>query len=116
MTATVVVVGDTDFQHQVLESQDPVIVDFHADWCAACKRIDPLLKEVEEQLETHVKCVKVDIGVDKNDALPMQYAVSKLPTLLMFCKGQVVEEISNLTSPQTIARQIQRIMRTGSMT
>lgn len=84
-------VGDKEFGKEVLESQQPVLVDFWATWCAPCRAIAPTLEELAAQYKGKVKVVKLNI--DDNQDTPQQYGVRSIPTLLMFKGGKVVEQI-----------------------
>ncbi len=83
--------GDT-FQEQVLESTQPVIVDFTAVWCGPCKMLEPALKELADQWAGQVRILKVD--VDQNPELAMQYGDMGVPTLILFQGGKVLERLS----------------------
>ena len=84
-------VGDGDFKAKVLESTEPVLVDFWATWCAPCRAIAPALDELADQYKGKLKIVKVN--VDDNQDVPQQYGIRSLPTLLMFKGGRVVDQI-----------------------
>ena len=83
--------GDT-FQSEVLDSTQPVLVDFTAVWCGPCKMLDPIVKQLAEQWAGKVKVVKLD--VDHNPELAMQYQVMGVPTLMLFVGGQPSQRIS----------------------
>ena len=89
--ADVMNIGDADFQKQVLESDQPVLVDFWATWCAPCRAIAPAVEELAVQYKGKVKVAKVNI--DDNQDTPQQYGIRSIPTLLMFKGGKVVEQI-----------------------
>ncbi len=89
--ADVMNIGDSDFQKEVLESQQPVLVDFWATWCAPCRAIAPAVDELATQYKGKVKVAKVNI--DDNQDTPQQYGVRSIPTLLVFKGGKVVEQI-----------------------
>jgi thioredoxin 1 len=89
--ADVLNVGDSDFKKEVLESQQPVLVDFWATWCAPCRAIAPAVEELATQYKGRVKVAKMNI--DDNQDTPQQFGVRSIPTLLIFKGGKVVEQI-----------------------
>ena len=80
-------VGDADFDREVLQSSEPVLVDFWAEWCGPCKMIAPALDELASTYEGRAKIVKVN--VDHNRASAMKYHVRSIPMLLLFKNGQI---------------------------
>ena len=89
--ADVVTIGDENFGKEVLESEQPVLVDFWATWCAPCRAIAPSVEELATQYKGKVKVAKMDI--DSNQDTPQQYGIRSIPTLLVFKGGKVVEQI-----------------------
>ena len=87
MSDKVIHATDADFDAAVLQSEEPVLVDFWAQWCGPCKMIAPALDELAEAYAGKAKVVKVD--VDRNRATAMKYQVRSIPMLLLFKGGQV---------------------------
>jgi len=80
-------VSDQTFQAEVLNSQEPVLVDFFAEWCGPCKAMAPALEEVSNDLAGKVKFAKID--VDANPEITNKYQIQAMPTLIMFKGGEV---------------------------
>jgi thioredoxin 1 len=87
----VLTIGDDNFGKEVLESSQPVLVDFWATWCAPCRAIAPAVEELATQYKGKVKVAKMDI--DNNQDTPQQYGIRSIPTLLVFKGGKVVDQI-----------------------
>ncbi|MET3792131.1 thioredoxin [Aquamicrobium terrae] len=86
--ATVKVDKD-NFQADVLDAKEPVVVDFWAEWCGPCKMIGPSLEEISNELGGKVKIAKLNI--DENPELAAQFGVRSIPTLMIFKDGQVAD-------------------------
>ncbi|KFB08475.1 thioredoxin [Nitratireductor basaltis] len=84
-----VTVDKNNFQSDVLQANEPVVVDFWAEWCGPCKMISPALEEISNELDGKVKIAKLNI--DENPELAAQYGVRSIPTLLMFKNGEVAD-------------------------
>lgn len=83
---------DATFANDVLQSDLPVLVDFWAAWCGPCKAIAPVLDELAGAYQGKVKIAKMD--VDANQAVPAQFGIRSIPTLILFKGGQAVATIS----------------------
>lgn len=81
-------VSDATFEAEVLNSNEPVLVDYWAAWCGPCKMIAPLLDEASKQYEGRVKIAK--LNVDENPDTAAKYGVRGIPTLMLFKNGQAV--------------------------
>jgi thioredoxin 1 len=83
-------VTDASFDQEVLKSSEPVLVDFHAQWCGPCKAMAPALEEVAKDLKGKVKIVKID--VDENPKVTGTYGIRAMPTLILFKGGKVAAQ------------------------
>ncbi len=82
-------VSDADFENEVLKSEEPVMVDFWAEWCGPCKALSPIVDEVANEVSGKMKVVKVNI--DENPNAPTKYGVRGIPTLMIFKAGELVD-------------------------
>lgn len=82
-------VSDDNFENDVLNSGETVIVDFWAEWCGPCKALSPLVDELASEMEGKVKILKMNI--DENPNTPTKFGVRGIPTLMVFKGGEVVE-------------------------
>ncbi|MFZ0486765.1 MAG: thioredoxin TrxA [Arenicellales bacterium] len=80
-------VTDDSFEQDVLSSDQPVLVDYWAEWCGPCKMIAPVLEEVAEEYGDKLQVVKLNI--DENPSTPPKYGIRGIPTLMLFKNGNV---------------------------
>ena len=104
----VVEVNDASFEQEVLQSDQPVLVDFWAAWCGPCKALSPIVDEVASEYSGKLKVMKMD--VDRNQATPMRYGIRSIPALLLFKGGKVADQIVGYVPKDTIARSITRVI------
>jgi thioredoxin 1 len=97
-------VSDQDFDSEVLQSDQPVLVDFWAAWCAPCRMIAPTVDQVAQDYSGRAKVVK--LNVDDNRETSARYNIRGIPTLLLFKDGEVKDQIVGATSKDQISRII----------
>jgi thioredoxin 1 len=102
MTSAAQHVTDATFRTEVLESSDPVLVDYWAEWCGPCRMIGPLLEQTAGDYAGRLKVAKLNI--DENPATPSQYRVRSIPTLMLYRDGHpVATQVGALSRSQLAA-------------
>jgi thioredoxin 1 len=87
MSEGIVHLTDDTFEQEVLQSSEPVLVDYWAEWCGPCKMIAPILDEIVGEYDGRLKVAKLNI--DENPATPPKYGIRGIPTLMLFKNGNV---------------------------
>jgi len=86
--------------NKIINGDQPVLVDFYADWCGPCKMQTPILREVADELGNKTRIIKID--VDKNQAVAQRFQVRGVPTLVLFKNGQPVWRQSGVANRQQL--------------
>jgi thioredoxin 1 len=97
-------VSDATFEAEVIRLPGPVLVDFGAEWCHPCRKLDPLIEELAREWGPRVKVVHVD--ADRNLELTMRFQVMSLPTLIVFVGGEPVERMQGFQPKKRIAETV----------
>jgi thioredoxin 1 len=101
-------VTDQNFETEVLQSDVPTIIDFWAEWCAPCRQIAPIVKDLASEYDGKVKIVKMNI--DENPNTPGKYGVRAIPTVLAFKGGTVVEQITGARPKSAFQEMAQKLV------
>jgi thioredoxin 1 len=97
-------VTDQNFETDVLNSTDPVVVDFWAEWCGPCRMIAPALEEISNEMAGKVKIVK--LNVDENPRVAAQFGIRSIPTLMIFKGGQLAAQKVGAASKGDLSKWI----------
>lgn len=102
-------VGTGDFDAEVLHAAQPVVVDFWAEWCPPCRALGPVLDKVAAQYAGQLKVVKVN--VDENEELAGRYGASRIPNLVYFKQGQIVDSTVGFMNEAELAARFDAVLR-----
>jgi len=97
-------VSDADFQAEVLESEQPVLVDFWAPWCGPCRVVAPVLEEIAGE-RPELKLVKLNI--DENQQTAMNFQILAIPTMVLFRNGQEAKRIQGAMPKKRLEAELE---------
>ena len=106
MAGNVVELNDQNFQAEVLDSQEPVLVDFWAPWCGPCKMLAPTIDELAGEYSGRVKVGKVN--TDNARKVSIQFQIQSIPTLILFKGGKPVDRTMGAQPKQMIASMLNK--------
>ena len=95
-----------NFDTEVINSDKVTVVDFFFDWCGPCRKLSPIIEEIEQELSEKVKFTK--INTDDNVQLAQNYQISGIPTLLVFKNGELVQRMVGLMPKNAIITNIEK--------
>ena len=99
---------DSDFKTQVLESKEPVVVDFWAPWCAPCRIVSPIIDELGKEYEGKLKVGKMN--VDENPKVAGEYGIMSIPSIVFFKNGQPVRTMIGAQSKENYKEEIEETL------
>jgi thioredoxin 1 len=108
MSVEIMEIDDANFDAKVLQSDQPVLIDFWAPWCAPCKAIGPAVEKLAETYSDQFRFGKCN--VDNNPNTPDKFGIRAIPTLLFFNQGQLVDKITGAVGTAQIEDAIKRIL------
>ena len=97
---------EDNFNVEVLNATEPVMVDFYADWCGPCKMMAPIIEELSEEYRDIIKVGKINI--DDNMNLAQKYRVLSIPTIMIFVDGEAKESLVGAVSKEKLVELIQK--------
>ena len=96
--------NDSNFDSQINNSKELILVDFWADWCFPCKRIAPILEELSKEYDGRVKIAKLNVDEGRNTAT--NFGIMSIPTLMLFKNGKVVKQVVGVVSKKELKSAI----------
>jgi thioredoxin 1 len=108
MAEGVLEVEDATFENEVLQSDQPVLVDFWAPWCGPCKAIGPVVEDLANDFSGRIKFLKCN--VDNNPITPGKYGIKAIPTLILFKGGDVVDQITGMVAKSKLEDVINKAL------
>jgi thioredoxin 1 len=100
------VINSSEFEKDVLSSNETILIDFFAEWCGPCKMVAPVLEELSIEMEGKARIFKVD--VDKSGDLAEKYGIAGVPTLMIFKDGKAVDKIVGFQPKETLKARLQQ--------
>lgn len=103
-----IAVNDSNFEEVVLKSEQPVLVDFWAEWCGPCKMMLPIVEELSNEFEGKITVAKVD--VDNNQGTAAKFGIRNIPTILFFNGGAVVDKQVGAVPKASLVEKINKLL------
>ncbi|GAW92690.1 thioredoxin [Calderihabitans maritimus] len=99
---------DANFKSEVLQADQPVMVDFWAAWCGPCRMIAPVVEQIADDYAGRLKVGK--LNVDENGATAAEYGIMSIPTLLFFKNGEVVERVVGYKTKEELSQVVEKVL------
>lgn len=96
--------NNENFESEVINANETVLVDFYADWCGPCKMMSPIIDDIAKSLQGKVKVGKVN--VDENQALSMEYNIMSIPTIIIFKNGKAYKKFIGVVDKEEILENL----------
>ena len=106
--SAVVDVDDKNFDAEVLKSQLPVLLDFSAEWCGPCKRLEPVVRAIAAEYGGRLKVARLDI--DRAQAIAVKYGIMSVPTVLFFKEGKVKGQLLGIVPKDKLVEKIGHLL------
>ncbi len=106
--AEVTAVGSGNFENEVVQASEAVVVDFWAEWCQPCKMLTPVLDKIAQSYTGRLKVVKCN--VDENQDIAMKYGVMSIPNLIFFKDGQVVNQAVGYMNESQLSTKVDEVL------
>lgn len=103
-----VTLTDDNFEQEVINSEQPVLVDFWAEWCGPCKMLEPVVEELADDYEGRAKIGKLD--VDANSKVAMEYNIRSIPSLLFFNDGEVADQVVGVVPKKKLSKKLDELV------
>jgi len=104
---TTIEISAANFESEVLQSSQPVLVDFWAEWCGPCRSFEPVLEEIAAEVQGEAKVAKVN--VDHHPELAERYGIRSIPTLLFFSNGRVRQQSIGVSSKKAVVSSLKAL-------
>ncbi len=108
MAQGILEIDDSSFETEIVQSEQPAVVDFWAPWCGPCKAIGPVIEELAGSYGEQVKFTKCN--VDDNPVTPGKFGIKAIPTLIFFKEGKVVDQITGMVAKSKLEDTIKTLI------